>query len=102
MQDSSHEIGRRAIVDWNNNDSFEQAAPQRCHPLRPVFAPEQDLIALCDACAAQPSGKDSSRAGDIGIAVAPATVAIVIDQKFLRMAGQLCEEIEESLHLLNR
>ncbi len=40
------EVGRRPVVDRDDDDAGEQAAPVAGDPLRTVLAPEHDLVAL--------------------------------------------------------
>ena len=44
-----HELGRRSVVDGDDDDAGEEAAPVADHPLRAVLAPEHDLVALGEA-----------------------------------------------------
>ena len=48
------EIGRRAVIDGDEDDAFEQATPQRNDPLRPVLSPDRNRLSLDDPVLAQP------------------------------------------------
>ena len=44
------EVRRRAVVDRDDDDADEQAAPEGDDPLGPVLAEDDDLVTLDDAC----------------------------------------------------
>src|SRR5262249_10536697 len=79
----------------NGDHPFQEAAPQSGDPLGAVFAPEQELVAFGESFAAQACGEDAGGAGDVEVAVAPATVSIVIDQKGIGGVGDGGKEIEQ-------
>src|SRR5437870_5051758 len=53
------EIGRRPIVDRDNDDAGDETPPVAGDPLRPVLAPEDDFVALVQSRNRQLDGKPS-------------------------------------------
>ena len=47
--DTPQKVGRRTVVDGNDDDALEQAGPERGNPFRAVFGPEDDGVALPEA-----------------------------------------------------
>src|SRR4029077_16647657 len=93
--DARQEIRRRSIIDRNDDDSGEQAAPERDHPLGTVFAEEDDFVATDEALRRQSCGEATRRAADFFVGVRTASKAVVVYQKLAPRAGEVLEEIDQ-------
>ena len=91
------ELGRRAVVYGDNDDSAEEASPERDDPFGTVLAPEDDLVAFADASLVQPRRKAARGAADLCVRVPPASEPIVVDEKLAAGAGEIVEKIDERL-----
>jgi len=61
-----------AVVDRHDDDAIQQAAPEGDDPLRPVFAPEQNLVALPKTSSRQARSKSTRGSGDLGVRIVSA------------------------------
>ena len=95
LGDAGQKGCRRAVVDGDENDAFEEASPERDDPLGPVLAPDRDRVSLADARVAQASGKRAGGGCRIGIGQRPRAIAIVIDEEVAVEEREIVEEVDE-------
>ena len=78
----AHEVGGRSVVDRDDDDAGDQAAPVAGDPFGPVLAPEDHLVALarCPAAFSLAANPRAARPTSC-IGMHPALVAVVVDEE---------------------
>src|SRR5689334_11133236 len=101
--DTQEKVGGGAIVDGYEHHTFEHASPKRDQPLRAVLRPNRDRLALADAFGTKAIAKCARGRGDIGVAVRPTPIPIVVNHEFAGRRREIRVEIEKSAarHSLN-
>jgi hypothetical protein len=89
------EVGRRSIIDGNDDNAGEEAAPVRGDPFRAVFAPEDHLVALAESRGGESRCKPPGRPADLFVAVRPPPVAVVVDEKLAANLGEVAKEVDQ-------
>ena len=95
--DAREKIRRGAIVDRHDDDAAQQAGPERDDPLRPVLAPEDDLVALADAERVQLRRHRARRVRHFGVAVAAAAEPIVVDEELAARLREIGEKVNQRI-----
>ena len=86
--DAREKVRRRPVVDRDDDDAAEEAAPERDDPLRPVLAEEDDLVAFPKPERPQARGKCARAAADLLVGVRSAAKPVVVDEKRRRARGR--------------
>ena len=88
MDDAGGEVRRACGVEWDGDDSAEEAAEEGGDPLGGVFAPEDDAVAGGDGAAVEFGGEAAGELGEFAIGGAVAAIAAMGDDRRLgRRAG---------------
>src|SRR5206468_6885113 len=96
--DTAHareKIGRRAVIDRDDDNAAEQTAPERDDPLRPVLAPDDNFVALPESVLMQARGEPSRRARDLGIRIPAAAETVVVNEELAARVREIAEKINE-------
>ncbi len=94
-RDAGKKIGRRPIVDRDDDDAVEETAPERDDPLGTVLAPEDNLVPFTDAERVQPRGAAPRRARDLLVRITAAAEAIVVYEELAACGGEIGEKVNE-------
>ncbi len=89
--DALEKGGGGLLVHWNHDHAFQQAAPERGDPARPVFRPDHDGLAFVDGFGAKAGSKGRGHLSHIWIAVGPAAVSVIEDDEFRVDLGDAAE-----------
>jgi len=79
--DAREKIRRGAVIDRDDDDAAQQAAPERDDPLRTVLAPENNLVAFTKSERVQACGEPARVSGHFGIRVTTCAKPVVVDEK---------------------
>ncbi len=93
--DTREKIGRRTIVDRDDDDAAEQAAPECGDPLGAVLAEEHDLVAFANPRLVETRGKASGGTAHIRVAEGAAPESVVIDEKLAAGRDEFLEDVDE-------
>jgi hypothetical protein len=87
--------GEARYVDRDDDHAAQQAAPEGDDPFRSVLAPEHDLVALADAERMQARGEAARGADDVGVRVAAAAEAVVVDEELAAREREISEKVNQ-------
>ncbi len=93
--DTCEEVGRRSVVDRDDDGADEQTSPERDDPFGAVLAPEHHGVAFGDTAVAQPRGKSAGGPADVGVGVGVAAETVVVDEKIPACACEIVEKVNE-------
>ena len=89
--------GDAAIVDRDDDDAAEQAAPECGDPLGAVLAEEHDLVAFAKSRLVETRGKASGGTAYIRIAEGAAPESVVIHEKLAASLDEFLEDVDERI-----
>ena len=94
---AADEFRRRAVVDRDDDDAGDQAAPVAGDPFGTVLAPEDDLVALAQAGGGELRREPARRAADVLVRVAPAPIPVVVDEELAADRDEVAEEVDQRI-----
>jgi hypothetical protein len=95
-------FSRGSVIDRNDDDAGNKAAPVAHDPFRAVLAPEDDLVSLFQSGGCQSHGKTASRASNLLIRMSADAIAVVVYEELAADGDEVPEEVDQRLALHSR
>ena len=93
--DAREKIGRRSIIDRDDDDAEDQTAPERDDPLGTVLAPDDDFVAFPKSQLVQACGESVGGAADIVVCVTATSEPIVVHEELAARVREILEKVNQ-------